>query len=161
MNNIIPLDESLENAAIKMRLQALTSVWSGKAMDHYFLSCRWYVQLYEARIILMRESGYHSGGWWKNPEYERCWHLSISYDDSGRNEVISNKIIKEIFGENIKWLWCEGPYTKEGKRSNVWHYRLFCDEHWTPIKPKGEVYSTHFTEKGWKSFSELNNEYSR
>lgn len=37
----------------------------------------------------------------------------------------------------------------------VYHYRLFCDEAWKPIMPRGEVYSTQFTERGWKSFSDL------
>ena len=41
------------------------------------------------------------------------------------------------------------------KRAEVYHYRLFCDEGWQPIMPRGEVYSTQFTELGWKSFSEL------
>jgi hypothetical protein len=33
---------------------------------------------------------------------------------------------------------------------------VFCDERWQPILPRGEVYSREFTEKGWKSFSEMN-----
>ena len=37
----------------------------------------------------------------------------------------------------------------------VYHYRLFCDEGWQPLKPRGEVYTRDFIEKGWKSFSEL------
>ena len=32
-----------------------------------------------------------------------------------------------------------------------------CDEAWKPIMPRGEVYSTQFTERGWKSFSEIHN----
>jgi len=59
------------------------------------------------------------------------------------------------FCDDRRLLWIEPPYSPEGRRSDVHHYRLFCDEHWQPIKPRGEVYSTDFTEKGWKSFSEL------
>jgi hypothetical protein len=33
--------------------------------------------------------------------------------------------------------------------------RLFCDAGWQPIKPRGEVYSRHLTEKGWRTFSEI------
>jgi hypothetical protein len=32
-------------------------------------------------LILTRESGYHTSGWWKNPDYERCLHLSLSFRD--------------------------------------------------------------------------------
>lgn len=38
---------------------------------------------------------------------------------------------------------------------NVQHWRLFADEHWNPILPRGEVYSSKFTEIGWKSASEI------
>jgi hypothetical protein len=61
-----------------------------------------------------------------------------------------------LFGEYKKWIWVEPPFSDHGKSMDVWHYRLFTDENWQPIKPKGEVYNTQFTEKGWKSFSELN-----
>jgi hypothetical protein len=26
--------------------------------------------------------------------------------------------------------------------TGLWHYRLFCDFFWNPIKPRGEVYNT-------------------
>jgi len=56
---------------------------------------------------------------------------------------------------NQKMLWVEPPYTKEGKESDAWHYRLFVDKNMQPIIPRGEVYSKEFTEAGWKSFSEI------
>lgn len=59
--------------------------------------------------------------------------------------------------ENRRLLWCEAPYSEQGKRNEVYHYRLFCDKNWQPIMPRGEVYSKQFTELGWKSFSELHN----
>lgn len=93
-------------------------------------------------------------GWWKNPDYERCWHLSISRKNIRRIE--EDKLVKIIFGAHLKWTWLEPPYTEQGKRDQVYHYRLFCDPAWFPIKPRGEVYNTHFTEKGWKSYSDLN-----
>ena len=130
-------------------------LWQGDDMDEYFMSCRWWIEKYECTVIFMRESGYHSGGWWKNPDYERCWHLSISFP-GGKNENKLNKILEGLFGSNKKLLWVEPPYSKEGKSNDVWHYRLFCDENWKAIIPRGEVYNTHFTEQGWKSFSEVN-----
>ena len=66
------------------------------------------------------------------------------------------KILKGLFGHNIKNLWSEAPYSPEAVKSDIWHYRLFCDENWLAIKPKGEVYSSENTELTWKSFSEKN-----
>jgi len=114
-----------------------------------------------AIVILKRETGYHSGGWWKNPDYERCWHLSMSQRDPDTWESVPpdmaffQRLAEAFFGDDVRKTWLEGPYSPEGKRAGVWHYRLFCDEGWNPIKPRGEVYSTEFTEAGWKSFSEI------
>jgi hypothetical protein len=143
------------NAAVHMRLRAASGVWNGKFIDEYFMSCAWYIEQFEATAYFMKEEGYHTGGWWKNPDYERCWHLSLSFK-GGYDKSATQSIIDALFGENKKLLWIEPPYSMPGKKADVWHYRLFADEHWNPIKPKGEVYSTQFTERGWKSFSELN-----
>lgn len=130
-------------------------IWNGQDITPYFEACQWYSQKYECSIMFMRESGYHSGGWWKNPDYERCYHLSISFR-GGRNTKDLNKILQGLFGYNTKLLWTEAPYSEQGKQAEVWHYRLFCDENWKAIMPRGEVYNTHFTDRGWKSFSSIN-----
>jgi hypothetical protein len=117
--------------------------------------CRWLFTRYPATVIFTKESGYHTGGWWKNPEYERCWHLSTSFKGGSEKKGLA-QIIEYLFGAHRLWLWVEPPCTTEGKSMDVWHYRLFCDVNWQPIKPRGEVYNTEFTERGWKSFSELN-----
>lgn len=115
-------------------------------------------------LLFTRESGYHSGGWWKNPDYERCYHLSVSFFDpetlSPRpfSQKDADHWVKMFFRGNERLLWCEPPATKNGRALGVWHYRLFCDEGWQPIKPRGEVYGREFTEAGWKSFSEIHGE---
>lgn len=131
-----------------------SGVWDGKEETEYFKNCRFWFQKYECSIIFTKEVGYHSGGWWKNPLYERCYHLSISFP-GGKNKKNLDKILNGLFGYNKKLLWTEAPYSKEGKQRDIWHYRLFCDENWKAILPKGEVYNTHFTEVGWKSYSEI------
>ena len=134
---------------------AKNGIWDGKDITPYFESCKWYSEKYECTMILTKEQGYHSCGWWKNPEYERCYHLSISFL-GGINKKHLNKIIDGFFGQQKKMIWVEPPYSKEGKQNEVWHYRLFCDANWKAILPKGEVYNTHLTELGWKSFYEKN-----
>ena len=144
----------IHDACMKIRNSAEKGIWDGRSYTSYFLSCQWQLLANDCTIIYTKELGYHSGGWWKNPDYERCYHLSIAFP-GGKDAVTLGKILDQLFGKDSKLLWIEPPYSPEGKAKDVWHYRLFCDEHWRPIKPRGEVYSTQFTERGWKSFSEL------
>ncbi len=114
-----------------------------------------------AGIIFTRDAGHHSSGWWKNPDYERCWHLSISF--LGMPGAIpvpfekaeAERIAQGFFGDHARWCWVERPYSPEGKARDVWHYRLFCDPSWAPIQPRGEVYSKEATPADWRSFSEI------
>lgn len=114
-----------------------------------------------ATLILTRDIGHHSGGWWANPDYERCWHLSLSARDpeswqvAPRATAFFEHLARAFFGEDSRLLWIEGPWSFEGRAADVWHYRLFCDPAWAPIKPRGEVYTRALTEAGWKSFSDI------
>lgn len=144
----------LPDACRRIKAAANRGIWDGKDRTQYFEDCRWLLQRYPCTIIYTKEYGYHTGGWWKNPDYERCWHLSIAFAGGKEKKALSD-ILKYIFGHYQSLIWIEPPYTEEGKTLDVWHYRLFCDDNWNPIKPRGEVYNTQFTERGWKSFSEL------
>jgi hypothetical protein len=114
-----------------------------------------------ARIIFTRDTGHHSSGWWKNPDYERCYHLSISFCVNPTDEPlpfrrnVAERIAKAFYGDDVAKVWCERPYSEEGKICGVHHYRLFCDAGWQPILPRGEVYAKGKTPAGWLSFSEL------
>lgn len=130
--------------------------FDGKSQhDPYLLGCRWFIEKYGCSVIFSRDAGMHSCGWWKNPEFERCFHLSISFP-GGKNKNSLNKILDGLFGGYKKWIWEESPYSPQGKQNEVWHYRLFCDAAWSPMIPRKEVYSKDFTPSNWKSFSELN-----
>ena len=67
------------------------------------------------RIIFTRDSGHHSGGWWKNPDYERCQHLSISFVDRWTGEPMdfdlarADKIADAFWGDDRKMAWIEKP----------------------------------------------------
>ncbi len=145
--------EILSAALRKVKAVAMYGYFDGQNMTPYFNECRWWIEHFQCQIIFTRDIGYHSSGWWKNPDYERCYHLSISFP-GGKNKNGLEKIIDGLFGPDKNKIWVESPYSDIGKSKEVWHYRLFCDEQWLPIIPRGEVYSTQFTERGWKSFSE-------
>jgi hypothetical protein len=116
--------------------------------------CRHLIQWFgsPASVIFTRDVGHHTCGWWKNPEYEQCWHLSCSFAD-GFTRQRGDSLARLLFGDNVRMTWMEAPYSEQGKRQEVWHYRLFCDEGWNPIQPKGEVYS-RLMPINWQSFSD-------
>lgn len=144
----------------KVKKRSWSGLFSGKGTVHdwiYIRECQWIIKDLECQVIFTRDTGHNSCGWWKNPDYERCYHLSITFFGD-KNQKTVDRLIDGLFGEDKKLIWIEPPYSDEGKRKDVWHYRLFCDENWQPIKPRGEVYSKQFTERGWKSFSEVQSE---
>lgn len=116
-----------------------------------------------ARLIATRGAGYHSGGWWKNPDYERCLHLSLSFREplSGRPRPADGGEVERwarafFRADEVRWLWHEGPHSPDGVALGVQHFRLFFVPCWSaPLKPRGEVYSRDWTPAGWQSFSEL------
>jgi hypothetical protein len=143
----------------RMKARADAGVFDGLSMSPYFLRCRHYCENTQAMLIFTRDVGMHSSGWWKNPDYERCYHLSISFEVAGvplpQNHKDARRWCEAFFGGDTKLLWIEPPYSPEGKQREVYHYRLFCDEGWQPIKPRGEVYSREWTPADWKSWSDV------
>jgi hypothetical protein len=148
-------NEVLSGALQRIKKWSLTGFFDGSQnTTSYLENCRWWIQQYQCIIIFTRDTGHHTCGWWKNPDYEQCFHLSISFP-GGRNKSAIDKILSGFFGEHKSKLWIEPPYSEIGKSKEVWHYRLFCDKFWNPIIPRGEVYSKQFTDIGWKSYSEI------
>lgn len=114
-----------------------------------------------ARLIYTRDIGHHTSGWWKNPDYERCLHLSVSFCVNPTDAPLpfdrkeAFRIAEAFFCADVRKCWVEPPYSTEGKAADVHHYRLFCDEGWHPMLPRGEVYDKTFTKLGWRSFSDI------
>lgn len=119
------------------------------------------------RLIFSFDQGHHSSGWWKNPDYERCWHLSLSFRDPLTGSSVSKDVkltdqwLAAFYHENRRYIWSESPYSPHGKLTDTWHYRIFCDPAWQPMIPRGEVYSREFTEAGWLSYSDLQSAHAR
>jgi hypothetical protein len=117
----------------------------------------------ETRILYTRDVGHHTSGWIKNPDYERCLHLSLSPSPPlvllPRGVQLDRKAarlwVKAFFGQHVRYVWAESPKSPMGRERGVWHWRLFCDAAWQPILPRGEVYSTEFTELGWRTASQV------
>jgi len=149
------------------KLRAERGLYTGQANDRnmrLMALCRHLLAvtpIESARLIYTRDVGHHESGWWKNPDYERCLHLSISFCVNPTDAPLpfrksfAEKVARAFFGDDCRKAWIEPPYSPEGKRCDVHHYRVFCDPAWSPILPRGEVYDRTNTPASWKSFSEI------
>lgn len=159
-----PTQEQFNRIARYMRREAFTGTTDGRestAMWAYLARCR--RTTYGTTVIFTRDEGMHTSGWMKNPDYERCLHLSLSpapralwtpdTPDLDRKTVVG--WLHAFFGDDARLALAESPKSAAGRKVGVWHWRLFCDAAWQPIHPRGEVYSTEWTELGWRSASEL------
>lgn len=114
-------------------------------------------------LIFTRDIGHHTSGWWKNPDYERCWHLSVSFQDLEQHTyrafdpVLAESWARCFYRDWARFIWEESqPLSRRlDMPFEVRHYRVFCDPAWEPIIPRGEVYTRDFTEAGWKSWGDV------
>jgi hypothetical protein len=116
------------------------------------------------QLLLSRDRMHHSVGWWRNADYECCWHLSLSaipvegsWDDD-KADLPKTEVdhwAQLVFGEWTRWLWHEpggtDPHLSPEERWRnraIQHLRLFIDyATLEPIWPQGEVYHlTRFVE---------------
>lgn len=107
---------------------------------------------------LVLDHGHHASGWFRNSDYDRCLHLSLSCPDlewRGSVAISADRPGRPVgggflpiptqeirlwaglcFGQDQRWLWREGgQYIRE-----VVHLRLFLDQQNQPVMPVGEVY---------------------
>lgn len=157
--------DRLAGVVAAARRKAARGTFDGSdATMPYLLACKIDDDYTRTRIIFTRDTGHHSSGWMKNPDYERCWHLSLSpfpahvpvirgcVDPDRRT---TRAWVNAFFGDSLRFVWMESAKSAAGVRHEVQHWRLFCDAGWQPLLPRGEVYSTEFTEKGWRSASQV------
>jgi hypothetical protein len=187
----------MQHVAVAMIDRASRMLWDGRrgtidghpvTTRAFFLASTLDVEEVNSRVMFTRDEGHHTSGWLKNPEYERCWHLSLSVagplprldarvvadPNAGRlvgpdlkplvglpvqqpelDRDLEEAWVDAFFADDKRYVWRESAKSQVGREKAVWHYRVFADEQWVPLVPRGEVYSTEFTEAGWQSWSEL------
>lgn len=116
-------------------------------------------------LLFSRDKMHHSVGWWRNAEYEYCWHLSISaqasiedWDKHSYEQVPRAEArywTHAFFPNDVDKVWQEPGGTdprlsrEEARRhSTFWHMRVFmhpeilnaAGEPFHTFIPKGEVY---------------------
>lgn len=148
--------------ARRLENKARTGIFDGTSATVKYLNYCSLSHPSGTNLAYTRDIGYHSGGMFKNPDYDRCYHLSLSFFDpetkepDSKNSDLTDEWLSLFFGNDKNLLWAEPPKSDRGKKLDVWHYRLFVHSDWsTPLLPKGEVYSKKDTPVDWKSWSEL------
>jgi hypothetical protein len=113
-------------------------------------------------LLFSRDKMHHSVGWWRNAEYEYCWHLSISTsetpDGATKVKVPQSELrywTHAFYPEDFDKVWLEPGgtdprLTQEEKlrHATMFHMRVFLEpqlldsrgEPFHPFIPKGEVY---------------------
>ena len=104
-------NEPTEGIVSRLFNAANKGSFDGNYITPYLESCRWYIERIDAQVVMTRDMGYHTSGWWKNPDYERCYHLSIDYP-GGMNLKKTEWLLCALFGSNRKLMWCEPPYSE-------------------------------------------------
>jgi len=169
MKRTAQLDMEAEMAAVaqQMRAVAATGVMRGRLtldVRRYIRKCTRVHSITGTNLIFTRDTEHHTSGWMRNPQFERCLHLSLSPSQSpifvpgmvrDLDKITRALWLRAFFGDDLKCAWAESPKTREGIAASVWHWRVFCDKAWNPILPIGEVYSSELTEKGWRSASQV------
>jgi hypothetical protein len=134
---------------------ALKHPWYGQSMissRHYLIADSLTEPGRETAIILTYDVGYHSSGWWKNSDYDKCLHLSVAHPNhsglvGARPDAPSEKEVqawaKAMFGDEVRRTWTEPPASAfdAHRETGVAHVRLFLNKAGEPITPKGEVYN--------------------
>lgn len=162
------LADALDRVRTAMRAGVFTTDFflvGGNRDSHRSWVTAWYVLVSEGiavHLLASRDVGHHTSGWWKNPDYERCEHLSLSMWDAAKDRTpipfdawIAERIVEWFFRPASRLVWMESPTTDGGKAVGAHHYRVFCDDRWQPILPRGEVYTREFTAAGWQSWSDV------
>lgn len=102
-------------------------------------------------ILASHDEGTHVSGWWRNSDYDRCWHLSlcamVGYEYLDLPEADRRAWGRAVFGKHLAIAWIEPPASKLDPYRNApasaytTHIRVFLDREGHPIKPEGEVYT--------------------
>lgn len=174
----LDLEAHVARVADRLRRAAFSGLFFGRedeAAATYMRRCHLKDVATGALLLFTRDAGMHSSGWFKNPDYDRCLHLSLSplagsslVDPAGRplatpdlDRATTERWVRAFYGDCMGSVWAESPKSGHGRRLGVWHWRVFCDARWQPIVPRGEVYSMEFTELGWRSASQIFEEEGR
>lgn len=105
-------------------------------------------------LQVTKDRMHHSVGWWRNAEYEYCWHLSIAaWETTARPTSLPAEEERywthAFFPQHFNKVWHEPGGTDPRltrqealEKRHIIHQRVFLDpETFEPFIPTGEVYT--------------------
>jgi hypothetical protein len=149
----------------RMRRQAWTHPWEGRGMPP---PIRTVLILDDPEkpisCLFTYDVGAHNCGWWRNSQYDRCWHLSLVVMKPGARvlegafetptDVEWRAIAAAFFGPDVTRAWIEPPasafdtYRTSPQSRHTYHVRVFTDREGHALTPEGEVYTLKPWEDG-------------
>ena len=108
---------------------------------------------YLLQVIFTRDVGTHTIGFTSNPENERCYNLTFSFQGADGNPLrgtdriqripemkrIARNLMESFFPEDAPRLLIEPPESEGQKKLQVWGCRLFCNAEWQPLQDPRET----------------------
>jgi hypothetical protein len=165
------LEEHMARVSARMLFAAKRWPWDGVADARGMAvleKCRRADTKTGASLLFTFDHGYHASGWWKNPDFDRCFHLSVAelapvlekagFDVSEIPQLTTatrEAWARAFFADTERLIWTEPAVSDHGKALAATHYRVFVDVDGVPILPRGEVYSRELTAAGWLSWSDV------
>lgn len=116
--------------AERLRLLAAGGEFAGR-MDprssQYLLDCS--ARVGSSTIVYTRERGLCRSSRFSDPAHDRGLHLSLSCVERAERDTW----VRSFFGEHAPLVWAQWWNTPAGLELRISHWRLFCDDAWTPI----------------------------
>jgi hypothetical protein len=159
----VTLTPEMERLVRMLRQRALSGVHYGRVMDlGYLRACTVEHGPTGTRLTYKRDAGHHTCGWLANEQYQRCWHLSVSFWEPpamlyavAYDRHLADAWVRAFFGEHCGWLWAERAASMHERWVGVRHWRLFADRDWTPLRLRGEHNRAALTRLGWQTWPAL------
>lgn len=105
-------------------------------------------------LTLTYDVGTHGSGWWRNSQYESCWHASLVCMNAAATAYVDpvDRVVRAwaraLFGDWIRHAWNEPPASRLDPHRTApaspytTHVRVFTDRAPNrPFTPTGEVYT--------------------
>lgn len=156
INKPSEVEETLFNRlASQMRKHAEDGTITCGSSPEELLKYRVSVQIgrrYLLQVIFSRDIGTYTVGFTKNPQNERCYNLTFSFQSWNGNPLrgserikfqpemkrIARNLMEAFFGGQAPLLLLEPPATEGQKQLQIWGARLFCDQDWRPLDNPSE-----------------------
>lgn len=106
------------------------------------------IRVETSTIVFTRECLAPPRGGFRDPAHARGYHLSLTCIERAERDLW----VRAFFGPDLPNVWAHWSVPRVARAFHVSHWRLFCDEHWSPIVVRN---TADVMRAGWRSVIEL------